>query len=151
MWPKEYYIELGEKLIANGFNIVLFGGKDDRQICQEISSNLSKCIDLCNDNDILQTAADMKMCRAIVCNDSGLMHAACAAKVPVIAIFGSTVQEFGFTPYGCKNLVLENKSLSCRPCSHIGRSSCPKHHFKCMTEIKPQLVFNNLLNFINHK
>lgn len=151
MWPKEYYIELGNKLIGNGFKVTLFGGKDDQKTCGEISSNISECINLCNDNDILQTAADMKMCRAIVCNDSGLMHAACGVKVPVIAIFGSTVKEFGFVPYRSKNLILENKSLSCRPCSHIGRSSCPKHHFKCMKEITPQLVFNSLLSFINQK
>jgi heptosyltransferase-2 len=149
MWPKEYYIELGKKLIEDGFKIVLFGGKDDKEICDEISSNISKCINLCNDNNILQTAADMKMCKTIICNDSGLMHAACAVKVPVIAIFGSTVKEFGFSPYRSKNLILENKSLTCRPCSHIGRSSCPKHHFKCMNEITPQLVYDSLTRFLD--
>ena len=147
MWPKEYYIELGKKLIENNYNVVLFGGKDDKVICEEISSSLSKSINLCNDNNILQTAADMKLCKTIICNDSGLMHAACAVKVPVIAIFGSTVKEFGFTPYGSKNLILENNSLSCRPCSHIGKSSCPKHHFKCMKEITPQLVYDSLIQF----
>lgn len=149
MWLKEYYIELGKKLIDNGFNIVLFGGKDDKEICNEISSSLSKCINLCNDNDILQTAADMKMCKTIICNDSGLMHTACAVKVPVAAIFGSTVKEFGFTPYHSKNLILENKSLTCRPCSHIGKSSCPKGHFKCMKEITPQFVYNSLILFLD--
>ena len=148
MWPKDYYIELGKKLIDYGCNIVLFGGKDDKEICKEISSSLSNCTNLCNDNDILHTAADMKMCKAIVCNDSGLMHTACAVKVPVVAIFGSTVKEFGFSPYRSKNLVLENKLLTCRPCSHIGRGSCPKHHFKCMKEITPQLVYNSLINFL---
>lgn len=149
MWPKEYYIELGKKLTDNGFNIVLFGGKDDKEICDEISSNVSKCINLCNDNDILQTAADMKLCKMIICNDSGLMHTSCAIKVPVIAIFGSTVKEFGFSPYRSKNLILENKSLTCRPCSHIGRSSCPKHHFNCMKEITPQLVYDSLIRFLD--
>jgi lipopolysaccharide heptosyltransferase II len=149
MWPKEYYIELGKKLVDNGFNIVLFGGKDDKEICKEISSGLSKCIKLFNDNDILQTTADMKMCRTIVCNDSGLMHTACAVKIPVIAIFGSTVKEFGFTPYRSKNLILENKSLTCRPCSHIGKSTCPKDHFMCMKDITPQLVYNSLIRFLD--
>jgi len=149
MWPKEYYIELGKKLTDNGFSIALFGGKEDKIICDEISFYLSKYINLCNDNDILQTAADMKMCKTIICNDSGLMHAACAVKVPIIAIFGSTVKEFGFTPYRCKNLILENKSLTCRPCSHIGKSSCPKGHFKCMKEITPQLVHNSLIRFLD--
>lgn len=151
MWPKEYFIELGKILIDNGFNIVLFGGKDDLQLCGEIKSNLTKCIDLSNDNIILQTAANMKLCKAIICNDSGLMHTACAVGVPVIAIFGSTVKEFGFFPFGCKHLVLENKSLSCRPCSHIGKSHCPKKHFNCMREIKPQFVFNSLQNFLKEK
>lgn len=149
MWPKEYYIELGKKSIGNGFNIVLFGGNDDKEICTEISSSLSKCVNLCNDNDILQTAADMKMCKTIVCNDSGLMHTACAVKVPIIAIFGSTVKEFGFTPYRSINLILENKSLTCRPCSHIGRSNCPKKHFKCMKEITPEMVNNSLIQLLN--
>ena len=149
MWPKEYYIELGKKIIDNGFNLVLFGGKDDKDICNEIATNVTKCINLCNDNDILQTATDMKLCKAIICNDSGLMHAACAVKVPVMAIFGSTVKEFGFTPYRSKNLILENKSLTCRPCSHIGKSSCPKGHFKCMKEITPQLVHNSLIRFLD--
>lgn len=151
MWPKEYYIELGNMLIAGGNKIVIFGGKADMKICEEISTGVSESINLCNHDDILQTAADMKLCNTIVCNDSGLMHTACAVKVPVAVIFGSTVKEFGFSPYNSKNLVLENKSLSCRPCSHIGRSSCPKHHFNCMKEITPQLVFNSLLNFINQK
>jgi heptosyltransferase-2 len=149
MWPKEYYIELGKKIIDNGFNLVLFGGKDDKTICDEISSYVSKCINLCNDDDILQTAADMKLCKTIICNDSGLMHTACAVKVPVVAIFGSTVKEFGFSPYRSKNLILENKSLTCRPCSHIGKNSCPKGHFKCMKEITPQLVYNSLIRFLD--
>ncbi len=149
MWPKEYYIELGKKLVESGFNVVLFGGKDDIEICKEISSSVLRCTNLCNDNEILQTAVDMKLCKTIVCNDSGLMHTACAVKVPVIAIFGSTVKEFGFTPYRSKNLILENKSLTCRPCSHIGKSNCPKHHFKCMKEITPQLVYDSLIHFLN--
>ncbi|MCK7516732.1 MAG: hypothetical protein MZV64_02895 [Ignavibacteriales bacterium] len=33
--PKEYYIELGKKLIDDGFNIVLFGGKDDMKFAMK--------------------------------------------------------------------------------------------------------------------
>ncbi len=149
MWLKEYYIELGNMLTANGFHIILFGGENDKHICEEISSKISNSTNLCNSNNLLQTAADMKLCKAIICNDSGLMHAACAVKAPVITIFGSTVKEFGFTPYSSKYLVLENKSLTCRPCSHIGRNNCPKRHFKCMKEITPQFVYNSVIEFLS--
>ena len=144
MWPEDYYVQLGKTLEQNGFTVVLFGGSDDKQICDRISSELHSAINLSNDNDILQTAADMKMCDVIYCNDSGLMHTATAVGVPVIAFYGSTVKDFGFMPYKAKNLILENNSLSCRPCTHIGRSSCPKKHFKCMKDISPQLAFEQL-------
>lgn len=144
MWPIDYYVKLCRLLIKNGWNILLFGGLTDRKICLEIKNQVPEAINLQNDDDILQTAANMILCRAIYCNDSGLMHTACAAEVPVIAFFGSTVKEFGFTPYRNKSIVLENESLSCRPCSHIGKNHCPKKHFKCMTEILPQKAFEAL-------
>ena len=147
-WPKEYFIELGNKLEQSGYIIVLFGGKIDKEICAEIHKALPSSINLSNNDDLLQTAAEMKLCKAVVCNDSGLMHTASATGTKVIAIFGSTVKEFGFAPYNCSNLILENNSLTCRPCSHIGLSSCPKKHFDCMKLIKPQFVFEKLKVFL---
>lgn len=148
-WLEEYFIELGNDLVKDNFTPVIFGGRDDKEICKKISDGIDDSINLCNDNDIYQTSADMKICKVIVCNDSGLMHTAAASGVPVIAIFGSSVKEFGFTPYGVRNLILENNSLSCRPCSHIGRSNCPKKHFKCMKELTPQIVHDNTLKFLS--
>ncbi|MBZ0200441.1 MAG: lipopolysaccharide heptosyltransferase II [Ignavibacteriaceae bacterium] len=148
MWPKEYFIELGNILSKAGYRIVLFGGKSDKVICSELHSAITNSLSLCGDDDILQIAADMQMCKLVVCNDSGLMHAACAVKIPVIVFFGSTVKEFGFTPYKNKNLILENNSLSCRPCSHIGRASCPKGHFKCMLQLTPQLAYKNIVELL---
>ena len=144
-WPKEYFIELGKNLESAGFKVALFGGQDETEVTNDITNHLSSALNFCNEN-ILQTAANMKMCRAIYTNDSGAMHLASAIKVPVIAFFGSTVREFGFYPYKAKSIELENKNLSCRPCTHIGRKSCPKIHFKCMNEIKPELAFNSLSN-----
>lgn len=147
-WPKEYFIELGNKLTQNGYRIVLFGGRIDKEICKEINEVIPNSINLANDDDLMQTAADMKLCAVIVCNDSGLMHTASATGTKVIAIFGSTVKEFGFAPYNCNNLILENNSLTCRPCSHIGRSACPKKHFDCMKSIEPDFVFNEIQSII---
>lgn len=147
-WPKEYYFELGNRLTQDGYTIVLFGGKIDKEICAELVDKISGAINLSNNDELLQTAADMKLCKAVVCNDSGLMHTASATGTKVIALFGSTVKEFGFAPYNCSNLILENNSLTCRPCSHIGRSDCPKKHFDCMKSIKPEFVFEKLISFL---
>lgn len=149
MWPEDYYISLGRKLNNEGYIVILFGGKDDRELCKRISEQIPGSIDLSNENDLLQTAVNMKECMALICNDSGLMHLACAVKIPVLAFFGSTVQEFGFTPFRNKNLILENDTLTCRPCSHIGRENCPRKHFKCMLELTPDSAFDKLKNLIN--
>ncbi|MCX6168977.1 MAG: glycosyltransferase family 9 protein [Ignavibacteriales bacterium] len=145
-WPSEYFIELGNKLAEQGFIIVLLGGKDDKELCETISAKIEGSINLQNEDLLLQTAAEMKHCKVIITNDSGLMHAASAVGITLISIFGSTVREFGFMPTGQQNLILENKLLSCRPCSHIGRSSCPKKHFKCMKEITPEFVLSQINN-----
>lgn len=149
MWPKEYYIDLSKMLQYDGFKIVIFGGKSDKKLCEEISKEVSGSVNLCNDDDILKTAENMKKCKAIICNDSGLMHAASACRVPVLAIYGSSVKEFGFLPYNCKNLILENILITCRPCSHIGKSMCPKKHFNCMKELTPGIAYSKLKELLN--
>jgi ADP-heptose:LPS heptosyltransferase len=69
------------------------------------------------------------------------MHIATAVQRNVVAIFGSTVREFGFFPYKGNAVVLERPGLYCRPCSHIGRSECPEDHFRCMREIGTEEVY----------
>lgn len=146
-YPVEYQIELCNLLIDNGFIPVLFGGKSDREICKYIADEVKGALDLSNDDKLFETAANMKLCRAVICNDSGLMHTAAALRVPVAAIFGSTVKEFGFAPYGTKSIIIENNALSCRPCSHIGKSECPKTHFECMNALTPQMVYKEFEKF----
>lgn len=148
-WPSDYFIELGHNLIQKGYELLILGGADDKHICELISSQLQGAVNLCSDNNLIKTAAEIKQCKLVICNDSGLMHVAAAVGVPIVTIFGSSVREFGFSPYGVPNLILENKSLSCRPCSHIGRNNCPKKHFRCMKEITPQIVSDNVIKFLS--
>jgi ADP-heptose:LPS heptosyltransferase len=76
----------------------------------------------------------------LITNDSSLLHIAAAVNTPVTAIFGSSVQEFGFTPFRVPAKVVESADVSCRPCSHIGRNHCPKKHFDCMQKISVTAV-----------
>lgn len=144
MWPVEYFIRLSAKLINSGYEVYVTGGKDDIEICREIAGTNSLIFDYSTGNKLDEIATVINFADVVVCNDSGLMHIASALKKPLAAIFGSTVKEFGFSPLSANSVVIENKELSCRPCSHTGRSNCPKKHFKCMKEITPDSVFNQL-------
>jgi len=149
MWPEEYFVELGNELNKSGYKVVLLGGDADRLLCRKLQLKIKNSIDLSNENKLNELAADMKKCRGIVCNDSGLMHLASALKIPLVTLFGSSVMEFGFTPYQAESIVLENDSLSCRPCSHVGKSECPEGHFYCMKKIKPEIVLENIMELIS--
>jgi heptosyltransferase-2 len=103
----------------------------------------------CGEFSLLETAAAMQYCDVILTNDSGLMHMASAMQKKLVAIFGSTVKEFGFFPSGEQSRVLERQGLHCRPCSHIGRSECPEGHFRCMLDTSVSDAFAVLRAFVS--
>lgn len=129
--------------------IVLLGGKDDNEICDKVRSAIPFPItDASNSSSLYDTARVLDGCDGLICNDSGIMHLAAARRVPVAAVFGSTVQEFGFAPFRVANSIIE-KELDCRPCTHIGREECPKGHFNCMNLITADDVVSHYLSMHN--
>jgi heptosyltransferase-2 len=142
-WPEERYAETGIRFAReHKAKVLVFGGPDDMQRCSAISGRIrasagaDSVTDFAGQLSLMETAAAMQFCDVVVTNDSGLMHIAAAMQKKIVAIFGSTVQEFGFFPISAESVVLERNGLYCRPCSHIGRSSCPEGHFRCMKEIE---------------
>ncbi|MBI4429778.1 MAG: lipopolysaccharide heptosyltransferase II [Ignavibacteriales bacterium] len=147
-WPEDRFAELGIRFARNiGAKILIFGARDDAALCSGITMQINdhageeRATDFSGQFSLLETAAAMQFCDVVVTNDTGLMHMAAAMHKKVVAIFGSTVREFGFFPAGTENAVLEKKGLYCRPCSHIGRPSCPEVHFRCMKDISVDEVF----------
>jgi ADP-heptose:LPS heptosyltransferase len=136
------------EIIQQCFNpVVLIGGEEDRSKAQDILSGLvnKKVISTCGELTLSQSAAVIKNSRCILTGDSGMMHVAAALKKKIISVWGSTVPEFGMTPYYGKNsnpnsVIIENKNISCRPCSKLGHSACPKKHFDCMLSINSKEV-----------
>jgi heptosyltransferase-2 len=149
-WLKERYAELTRRFVEQGLAVVLVGGEQDKLICQEIVSIAasSPVAVAAGQLSLLQSAELIRRCRAFVSNDSAPLHLAIAMRTPVVAIFGSTVPEFGFAPYGDKSVVVETKGLPCRPCSAHGRKRCPIKTFECMENISTELVFNKVQEMI---
>jgi lipopolysaccharide heptosyltransferase II len=147
-WPIEYFMELVEILgKTQNEKIVILGGLDDTDDGNELELN-NKVINLTGKLSLLESAIIIKNAKVLISNDSGVMHIATAVQTPVLAIFGSTVEELGFFPFRSKHCIIQNKGLKCRPCSHIGKDYCPKGHFRCMVDIKPELVYDELIKFL---
>jgi lipopolysaccharide heptosyltransferase II len=144
-WPREYYVQLSRKLADTyGAYTVLLGGPEDRAYCEDIRRLIGEndAVNLAGELTLLQTAAVFDHCGIVVTNDTGLMHIAAARKRPLAAVFGPTVRELGFFPYGTRSEVVEHPDMPCRPCSHIGTNECPKRHFRCMKDVRPDRVFD---------
>jgi heptosyltransferase-2 len=67
------------------------------------------------------------------------MHMATGVGTRVVALFGPTVEPFGFYPDTKQATVLE-RDLSCRPCSAMGTERCPLGHHRCLADILPDEV-----------
>jgi heptosyltransferase-2 len=154
-WQREKFAEVAVRTAKEHHaKVLLFGGRDERDDCefvrQEVARRVSEdaVTNFAGEFSLLESAAALEFCDVVVTNDSGLMHLAAARQRKIVAIFGSTVKEFGFAPYGTEAVVIENSGLDCRPCTHIGKASCPKGHFNCMTEINADEVYAAVLRLI---
>ena len=131
--PKEKWIELIRKKSEEG-RIILLGGKDDRELCEEIisGSHVENALNLAGELNLLESAALMSKAKRNYVNDSGPLHLASAMNAPVTAFFCSTVPAFGFGPLSVDSEIKEvSEKLDCRPCGLHGFKECPKGHFKC--------------------
>ena len=148
-WGVERFQKLAELITATPrCKVVCFGSNDEKGIGDEISrrnpGNIYNAIGLLG---LMESAAALKKVRVVVTNDNGLMHLAAAVKASAVAIFGPTVTEFGFSPWGNNHTILE-REVYCRPCSIHGTKSCPEKHFRCMKEIEPEEVLTAVKKYI---
>lgn len=147
-WPMDYFGEL-LKIISEQRKekVLLLGSREEYQEFEYLAKH-AYVLNFAGKLNLLESAALINGAKVVVSNDSGLMHMATAVKTPVVALFGSTVRELGFFPFRSENVVLENNSLFCRPCSHLGRKRCPLGHFKCMKNTTAQDVFNAMSQYL---
>jgi heptosyltransferase-2 len=115
-WPPERVAALGAELHREyGARLVLLGGPEERPVADRIKEMLeAPVLDLVGRTDLRQALAVLSRLKVLVTNDSGLMHAAAALAVPLVAIFGST--DPGATgPLSSRATVLHHPQ-DCSPC-----------------------------------
>lgn len=143
-WPASHFAELANHLAQQlpNANIILLGSKSDHELAEAIlqqSQDSVKIHNWCGNTSLDEAIALIGMAKAVVSNDSGLMHIAAALKTPQIAIFGSS--DPAHTPPLSENAKVIWLNLPCSPCH---KKECPLGHLKCLNDILPQQVLATL-------
>ncbi len=148
-WPAAHFATLARQL---ALPVLLLGSGKDAEVCAEIASAVNAhktghCVDLAGKTSLDQAIALIASAKAMVSNDSGLMHVAAAFGVPQVAVFGSS-SPLHTPPLSDKATVLWLKNdplyqppLDCAPCF---ARECPLGHTRCLNDIAPAKVLSVL-------
>lgn len=138
-WPVESWAEL-IKLFPET-NFVLLGGPEDTFLRELEKAAPGRVYNLAGHLSLLDSACAVALARALVSNDTGLMHVAEQIGKPCLALMGPA--PFGF-PSRPRTEIFEVE-LKCRPCSKHGQGPCVNPEFqKCLRDIKPEHVARSL-------
>ena len=143
-WPTGHFAKLAQLLINESPNnqVILLGSKNDQILAQEITSQVPQANNIhnwCGDTSLDEAIALIGMSKAVVSNDSGLMHIAAALKTTQVAIFGSS--DPGHTPPLSDKAKVIWLNMPCSPCH---KKECPLGHLLCLKDILPEQVLATL-------
>jgi len=101
---------------------------------------LRRKIKVSNSLSLPESLALVAESKFVVSNDTGLMHQAWIHQSGIVSIFGPTVEQYGFSPYG-RGVGVLSSPLICRPCSVTGSGLCWRFGtHQCMKDITPEMV-----------
>ena len=135
-WPVRHWRALSVQLQRLGYGVIAVGGPDDRPLGESLGAGV---VNTAGEFTLQETGACLARAAVAISGDTGVMHLATGVGTRVIALFGPTVELFGFFPYSKRAVVLQ-QDLSCRPCSAMGTERCPLGHHRCLEDILPDQV-----------
>jgi len=156
-WPAAHFATLAQQLLVrHQLPVLLLGSAKDADVCAQIASSVKAvqavqagtCHDLAGRTGLEQAIALIAQARAMVSNDSGLMHVAAALGVPQVAIFGSSspLHTPPLSPLAqvvwLKNDANYQPPLDCAPCFE---RKCPLGHTRCLGDISAEMILARLV------
>lgn len=139
-WPLERYAELIGRIKQElqGYTIILWGPgeKNEAERLKEMAPDGAI---LACPTDIPQMFALLQKITIYIGGDTGVMHLAAAARIPVVAIFGPTDAKIN-APYGAAHTVIR-KDVPCSPCK---KRDCTDR--QCLTRTTVEEVYETVRN-----
>ena len=112
-WDPERFHLLALHLSEQGFRIVISGAPEEADLCLKVKDGIAGARTICG--ALSDTISLLPYCRAVVGNDSGIVHLAAAFGVKTITLFCQTNPAF-CGPLGQKSIFLQST------CPHLPRN-----------------------------
>jgi len=133
--------------LSSEYNIIIFGGIDEKDIALDIEKYLIKngvknYQNLAATTSITELSNNIAKLDLFITGDSGPMHLAAALNIPTVAIFGPTNYKETSQWMNEKNTIVK-KNLECQPCM---KRTCPLKHHNCMKQIEVSDVLKAALS-----
>ena len=152
-YPEEYYTEVIRRLLDLKFGIILLGGNNDAELCDNIAEKFegSDVYSAAGEFSLVESVELLKRTVLLISNDSAPTHFGMCADIPVLTIYCSTAADFGFAPYNQKSAVVSYNKLYCKPCGIHGYEKCPIGTFECGKNLMPELIISKIEEMLNDK
>ncbi len=134
-WPIPHFASVAAWGIEQGYQLIVLGSDKDTKAAQEICQRAKGTKDLTGKTSLGDAIDLMSIASHVVSNDSGLMHIAAALDSHVIAIYGSSSDDY--TPPLSDDATKLSLNLSCSPCF---QRTCPLGHLDCLNKIDANKV-----------
>lgn len=130
-WPADRFAAVADRLSEAGFQIVLTGSRDERELAAAVSRTMARPHrNLAGQTSLGSLAVLLQQARLLITNDTGVSHLAAAVKAPsVVIVLGSDAARWA--PLNCQRHAVVSEPIDCRPCDH---RVCPIGH-PCATSI----------------
>ena len=139
-WPLEYYVRFAQtwlETIDAQVQFLILGADSLRTKTGHLKDRLGDhLISLIGTTTQAEAFNILYRTDLVLTEDSGLMHLACAAQVPVVALFGSTKSVWS-KPWGDFAICLDSSDLECGGCAE---PSCRFGDVHCLTRRTPEVV-----------
>lgn len=138
-WPYSCWDELAQKLITNGYQVVLLGGVSEREEIEKGHYFFNaEILNLCGKLSIAESCSVLSHAALTIGCDTGMMHCSGAVGTPSLTLFGCTDYR-NYLAYGNKSYYITSPR-ECSPCfGGEGLLSC--NDFPCMKEITVEQVY----------
>jgi len=140
-WALENFIELGEKLVADGASIVLTGSADDRPDVDKLAARVP-ARDLAGQTSVRELAAIIQRLDLFVSVDSGPAHMAAAVGTPLVVLWGPAILEQVRPMSSTSPVRVLRHVVPCAPCYETPLMKTCQQNI-CMEGITPERVLSD--------